>query len=272
MELNLIDLADEMKAAQDHCLQIHPFSSRLKEFGVVEAYAVAQIIHENRLKEGAAPVGRKIGFTNSEMWSIYNVCEPIWGYVYNKTIIQLTDQSIIKCRIDRFAEPKIEPEIVVHFQTSPATTNKPEEILSCVDWIANGLEIVQSHFTGWIFQAPDTIADAGLHAMLIVGPPVYLKQLGTGVLSDLERFSVELSCDGIVRERGRGSNVLGSPINAVAHLIDILSKQTLAPTIKAGELVTTGTLTSAQPICAGQTWSTKLEGISLPSITAYIEE
>jgi 2-keto-4-pentenoate hydratase len=64
--------------------------------------------------------------------------------------------------------------------------------------------------------------------------------------------------------------VLGSPINDVAHLVNVLSKQMGAPALKAGELVTTGTLT-ALPIQAGQTWSTKLEGISLPGINLSIE-
>jgi 2-keto-4-pentenoate hydratase len=78
--LSFFEIAQEMKFAQDHCLQIEPFSSRLKDFGNVEAYAVAQIINEGRLKEGAEPAGRKIGFTNYEMWSIYGVCEPIWEW------------------------------------------------------------------------------------------------------------------------------------------------------------------------------------------------
>jgi 2-keto-4-pentenoate hydratase len=271
MGINLLKIAQEMKFAQDHCLQIEPFSTRLKGFGNVEAYAVAQILNEGRLKEGAEPVGRKIGFTNYEMWSIYGVREPIWGYVYNKTITRLTGPGTIGCVIDKYAEPKIEPEIVIHLQSSPPVSNKPEEILSCIDWIAHGLEIVQSHFPGWRFQAPDTIADGGLHAMLIVGQPVYIKELGAGLLSDLETFSIELSCNRTVRERGRGSNVLGSPIKAVAHLVNVLSKQIKAPALKAGELVTTGTLTAALPIQTGQTWSTKLKGISLPGISLSIE-
>ena len=70
-------IAHEIKAAQDQCRQIEPFTSRLKDFSNAKAYAVAHLVHEMRLNEGAVPVGRKIGFTNPEMWSIYGVCEPI---------------------------------------------------------------------------------------------------------------------------------------------------------------------------------------------------
>ncbi|MBT8368154.1 MAG: hypothetical protein KJP23_25965 [Deltaproteobacteria bacterium] len=91
--------------------------------------------------------------------------------------------------------------------------------------IAHGIEIVQSHFPGWKFHAVDTIADSALHATLLVGEPQYVNRLGPRVTSDLERFAITLLCDGNVCERGRGSNALGSPLVAVAHLIGVIAKQ-----------------------------------------------
>ena len=37
-------------------------------------------------------------------------------------------------------------------------------------------------------------------------------------------FSLTLLCNGEIRATGRGSNVLGSPLVVLAHLIDVLSK------------------------------------------------
>lgn len=262
--------AQELKTAQDQCRQIEPFTSRFRDFGNAEAYAVADMIHEMRLNEGVTQVGRKIGFTNPEMWSIYGVREPIWAHLYDTTVVRLTDPHVL-CRIGQFAEPKIEPEIVVHFHAAPPVSVDPKEILGCIDWIAHGIEIVQSHFPGWKFQTADTIADWGLHAALIVGEPLEVGRLGPGVVSDLENFTITLSCDGNVRERGQGSNVLGSPLKAVAHLIDVIAKQPHASPLQPGELVTTGTLTPALPIHAGQNWTTKLKGIALPGISVSFE-
>ena len=263
-------LAQEMKAAQDQCRQIEPFTSRLRNFGTAEAYAVADTIHEMRLKEGATQVGRKIGFTNPEMWSIYGVREPIWAHLYDTTVVRLTGPHV-QCSIEKFVEPKIEPEIVVHFHATPPESMEPAEILGSIDWIAHGIEIVQSHFPGWNFQAADTIADSGLHAMLIVGEPLEVSRLGPAAISDLETFMITLSCDGNLRERGQGSNVLGSPLRAVAYLIDVIAKEPEASPLKSGELVTTGTLTPALPIHAGQNWTTKLNGIALPGISVSFE-
>ena len=270
-EFNPQTTAREMKAAQDQCTQIELFTSRLRDFDNADAYAVAHLIHEMRIDEGAVPVGRKIGFTNPEMWSIYGVCEPIWAYIYDTTVVRLTGAQA-RCRIGQFSEPKIEPEIVVHFGSAPPLSDDLAEILACIDWIAHGIEIVQCHFPGWKFQAADTIADWALHATLLVGESRYVNQLGPGVISDLERFGINLSCDGSERERGLGSNVLGSPLRAVAHLISVISEQPHALPLQAGELVTTGTLTAAVPIHAGQNWATKLDGIALPGISVSFEE
>ena len=263
-------IALEMKSAQDKDSQIEPFTSRLKGFSSTDAYIIAHMIHEMRIEEGAVPIGRKIGFTNPEMWSIYGVREPIWGYIYDTTVKQLTEPHA-HCRVGSFVEPKLEPEIIVHFQTPPPLTDNPQQVLASIDWIAHGIEIVQSHFPKWKFRAADTIADAGLHASLLIGPKMNVKQLGPELVSDLEQFSITLSCGGKVCERGRGSNALGSALLAVSHLTAVLSTQSKALPLQAGEIVTTGTLTAALPICEGQNWSTNLEGISLPGISLSIE-
>jgi len=83
---------------------------------------------------------------------------------------------------------------------------------------------------------------------------------------------VELSCDGAPRDRGAGANVLGSPLAALAHLLRVLAQLPAMPPLAAGEIVTTGTLTRALPIHAGETWSTTVEGIDLPGISASFED
>ena len=98
-----------------------------------------------------------------------------------------------------------------------------------------------------------------------------MSRLGPVVISDLERFAVTLSCDGNIRERGRGSNALGSPLRAIAHLIAVIAKQPHTLPLHAGELVTTGTLTPALPIHAGQKWTTNLDGVALPGISVTFD-
>jgi 2-keto-4-pentenoate hydratase len=260
------DIALQMRAAQVEVRQVEPLSSRIQGFDMASAYAVAHLIHETRVSEGAVPIGRKIGFTNPDMWSIYGVREPIWAYMYDTTVTRLTTDHVT-CSIGQLAEPKIEPEIVFHFRSAPPIGADLPTILESVDWVAHAYEIVQSHFPGWKFQAADTVADSGLHGTLLVGEPQAIERLAPDPIVALESFSLILSCDGAVREVAKGTNVLGSPLAALAHLIEVLSNQPGYLPLQANEIVTAGTVTTAQCVLPSETWQTTLQGIALPGLT-----
>ncbi|MGF1528656.1 MAG: 2-keto-4-pentenoate hydratase [Candidatus Competibacterales bacterium] len=262
-------LADEMQIAQKQVRQITPFTDRYGDFANGDAYRLAGLIHQRRVRDGAKPVGRKIGFTNASLWPVYGVYAPIWGYVYDTTVEHLVGGEG-RCRVADFAEPRIEPEIVLHFTSSPADAT-PEAILAAVDWIAHGIEIVQTHFPSWRFKAADSIASNALHGRLLVGPPKPVVGLGSRVMKDLERVTLMLACDGKVRDEGQGANVLGSPLKAVAHLLDTLANQPDALPLQGGELVTTGSLTQALPIHPGEHWTTTLMGMGLSGLSLICE-
>jgi len=265
-ELDLDALAQEMKAAQDSVQQIEPFSNRIQGFDLSSAYEVASRIHHARTSEGAIPIGRKIGFTNPEMWSIYGVREPIWAYVYDTTVIQLESLQT-KCPIIGFAEPKLEPEIIFHFCSDLPDNAELADVVNAIDWVAPGFEIVQSHFPGWRFQAPDTVADSGLHGKLLMGPSIPLEKLGSNPVDALESISFTLLRGDKLIETGIGSNVLGNPFAAIVHLVSVLGKQLDHAPLRAGEIVTTGTVTTAQSVKAGETWRSEISGADLAGLT-----
>jgi 2-oxo-3-hexenedioate decarboxylase len=117
-EINIKKISRELKNAQDDCIQLNPITDRFLDFNIADAYEAAHLIHEQRLAEGLVLVGRKIGFTNTNMWPIYGVCEPVWAYMYDKTVTQLA-KGVAECFIGEYCEPKIEPEIVLHFCSIP---------------------------------------------------------------------------------------------------------------------------------------------------------
>ena len=229
------------------------------------AYTIAGEICAKRIERGETPVGRKIGFTNRNIWAEYDVWAPIWGHVYDSTLRYAPDSSA-QLSIGHLLQPRIEPEIVLHFSRTPPLTHDEAAILDCIDWIAHGFEIVQCPYPEWKFAAVDTIAAFGLHGALIVGKPVAVSDIGDCV-AKLRSFTVDLTKDGILQATGGGANVLDSPLLALAHLSDVLAKQSRFARVQAGEVVTTGTLTPAFPIQPGKTWSTKLHGIELPGLT-----
>ncbi len=258
-------IADEAFAVLGTGRQITPFSSRFRGFALDDAYEVAAAVRAMREARGETPIGRKIGFTNRTIWEEYDVSAPMWGYVYDATVHDLAAAG------DGFplaglAEPQIEPEIVFGFAAAPDPDMDEAAILSCVEWLAHGFELVQSIFPGWKSQLPDTVAAYGLHGALLIGPRHAVAPDRERWLKSLAAFEIALSRDGEVVDRGRSANVLGGPLSALKHLVAVLAADRSNPPVAAGEIVTTGTLTRAFRVAAGQSWRTVPSGVGLDGI------
>lgn len=258
-------IAAEAFAALENGQQISPFSARDSAFNLKQAYQVTADLRRMREARGERPVGRKIGFTNRTIWAEYNVDQPMWGYVYDSTVYHLAeiDQTF---SIVSFAELRIEPEIVFRLAAAPASGMDERGLLDCIDWVAHGFEIVQSIFPGWKFSVPDTVAGFGLHGALLIGPHHPVAGHAEEWYRALSSFEIDLLKDGTTVDHGHSSNVLGGPLSALRHLLDVLAHGPVNPPLSAGEMVTTGTLTRAFPLSAGAIWTTALTGIVLDGI------
>jgi 2-oxo-3-hexenedioate decarboxylase len=264
-QIDIQAVAAEAFATLDTGGQIAPFSSRLPCFNLDDSYRVAAAVRQMRETRGEVPVGRKIGFTNRTIWAEYNVYAPIWGYVYDRTVHNLGEIGDTFSLMD-LAEPRIEPEIVFGLGVAPAPGMDERTLLESIDWVAHGFEIVQSIFPGWRFSAPDTVAAFGMHAALLIGSRNPIAADAENWSRTLSSFEIDLKRDGTVLDHGRAKNVLGGPVSALSHLIDILARDQVNPPLAPGEIVTTGTLTRALPIAPGETWTTELTGVALDCI------
>jgi len=245
--------------------QVAPFSSRLPRFDLDDAYRVTAAVRQMRETRGEIPLGRKIGFTNRTIWDEYQIGAPMWGYIYNRTVRDLADLGTT-VSLAGLAEPRIEPEIIFGLAMAPEPGMDERALLGCIDWVAHGFELVQSIFPQWEFTLPDTVAAYGLHGMLLVGPRHTLVEHGGDWLGNLSTFGIDLTRDGTVIDQGRAANVLGGPLSALRHLVEVLASDPVNPPLAAGEIVTTGTLTRAFPVAPGETWTTELSGIALDGI------
>jgi 2-oxo-3-hexenedioate decarboxylase len=237
-------------------------------FDVASAYDVLAELHGRRVARGWRPVGRKIGFTNTTIWARYGVDRPMWSHVWDRTVIFAQDDRAALA-LDGLMEPRIEPEVVFGLAGPLPPGDDPLAVLRAVAWFAPGFEIVQSPFPGWQFGAADCAAAYGLHGRLAVGTRMPVTDANREVLAAaLPAFEVTLARAGAVVEKGVGANVLGSPVRALMHLRDLLATQPWAPPLAAGEIVTTGTITDAQPVRAGDTWSADFGALPLRALTA----
>jgi 2-oxo-3-hexenedioate decarboxylase len=235
------------------------------------AYADALALRALRIARGERPLGYKVGFTNRGIWPLYQVYAPIWGTVWNSTVAFCEGAG--RLALVPTCEPRVEPEAVFGFRTTPAADADIEAVFDALDWVAPGFEVVQSHLPGWKFAAPDTVADGGLHARLLVGPRRAVSSIAPdarGLDVQLARAGVVLSRDGTELERGRGANVLDGPLQALRHFVKALRSCPGAPDVQPGDVVTTGTWTDAWPVAAGQTWQAAFDA-PLSSLTLRLE-
>jgi 2-keto-4-pentenoate hydratase len=141
---------------------------------------------------------------------------------------------------------------------TPPVNASLDELFACIDWVAPGFEIVQSHLAGWKFAAADAVADGALHARLVVGQRTPVRSIASAAqdfCTKLAACTTQLSQDGKAQDQGAGANVLGDPLHALQHFLQTLRQCPNAPDLLPGDVITTGTWTDAWPVAAGQTWN-----------------
>jgi 2-oxo-3-hexenedioate decarboxylase len=235
------------------------------------AYAAALAVRALRIARGERPAGYKIGFTNRTIWSRYAVFTPIWGSMWNTTVVECEGAGAVS--LTHLCQPRIEPEAVFGFKATPRADAGLDDLFASLDWIAPGFEIVQSHRPDWKFTAPQTVADAGLHGRLLVGPKTRVSGLA-GNADELDRAlaaaRVRLSRNGASVEEGVGANVLDSPLRALMHFLAELRSCPGATDVTAGDMVTTGTWTDAWPVQPGEQWTARFDSV-LPALEVRFE-
>ncbi|WP_425052315.1 2-keto-4-pentenoate hydratase [Psychromarinibacter sp. S121] len=260
----IASLAEDLLSARDGGRQRPPLSDTEDGFGWDDAHAIAARIRTLRITSGETPVGRKIGFTNRTIWPLYGVNGPIWGDMFDRSVTQL-DAAKATVDLPKVPEPRIEPEIVFGFGATPAAAMPDAELLDCIEWVAHGFEIVTSVYPGWKFAAADCQAAFGLHGALFIGPRQPLGSLGAQPAVSLA--GLELTLKGRdVQAEGRGADVLDGPLQALRFLLDGLAAVPGETPLKAGDIVTTGTLTDAMPVTGGDRWQTEIHGCDLPGL------
>jgi 2-keto-4-pentenoate hydratase len=227
---------------------------------VAAAYRDALAVRALRIGRGERPVGYKIGFTNRTIWARYGVFAPIWGSVWDTTLTRCDGQGTVD--LSGTCQPRLEPEIVFGIAATPPVGATLEALFACVEWLAPGFEIVQSHAADWKFSAAETIADGGLHGRLLVGRPRPVREFaatGQALDATLARTRVKLLRGETSIDEGVGLNVLDGPLHALHHFVLEQQRCPGAPSLRAGDVVTTGTWTDAWPLVAGQTWRSEFD-------------
>jgi len=128
------------------------------------------------------------------------------------------------------------------------------DVLAATEYVCVCFEVIDSRIIDWRVRLQDTVADNGSSARVVLGA---LKADPNTL--ELDNLETELELDGVVRETGNTSAILGHPANGVAWLANRISEFGL--TLDAGHVVLPGTCTRCVRIGGHARVAGRIEGL-----------
>jgi 2-keto-4-pentenoate hydratase len=265
-------LARELMSARETGQMVNVPPSERPGFDLDAAYQVEGMLKKFREAAGHRPVGRKVGYANKAMWRILKLETLVWAHMYDDTV-HYSDGNSVTLSVAHPRSLKIEPEIVFGLKEPAITENLPDAAaaLAHTDWLAVGFEIIDCPFPDWKFQPGDFVASFGLHAALVVGQKMPVRQDSIPTLVDeLSRFKVRMSRNGSFVEEGSGRNALKNPASCLAELGTAIARRFSGQPLSASEIVSSGTLTAGHATGKGDEWTVDVTGMPLSSLNVRL--
>jgi 2-keto-4-pentenoate hydratase len=207
----------------------------------IEGYAIqGELEHTSRGKL----FGWKIAATSKAGQQHINVAGPMAGRILQETVVADGGIASMQGNEMRVAEPEFAFRMArdLPSRSSPYSVR---EVLDAVDTLHPAFEIPDSRFVDFVSAGEaQLIADNACAHLFVLGAPTSADWRARDLVE--ERPVIAL---GGKTHIGHGKNVLGDPCVALAWLANELRGLDL--TLRAGEVVTTGTCHQPLPIQAG---------------------
>jgi len=238
-------LAQRLDQARRNAKPLRPLSDDYPQLETADSYTIQGLLVAG---QSAAGVGYKLGFTSAVMREQMGVAEANYGVLLANTLV---DSAVLH---GTYIHPLIEPEIALVTDTDLGGDGVGlEQAAAAVQWFYPALEIVDSRFENYQFQAVDNIADNSSAAGYCLGPPVASQQIALP-----PGIECQLLKNGDPIARGVGADAMGGPYHALQWLVHKLAEH--GRQLPAGSLVLTGGLSRAQPAAAGDTFTAEFSG------------
>jgi len=235
--LEIREKAKRIAALFRDCRQIDILPPELMPSDLDEAYAIRQVFEEIGVKRGRGAVaGFKIGLTTPIMQRLCGVDEPCYGAIFAGEVHHVRAELPVAtyCRLG------IETEIAVRLGEDLPRGGDLDRVSAAVESCMAAIELLEDLRHDYKrLSAAAMVAGNVWNAGVVLGPPVAdWRRL------DLAQVTARLTINGREIGSGRGGDVMGNPLNALAWLADKRAAQG-AP-LKRGMIVMTGSMVPIQ--------------------------
>ncbi|MEB3342353.1 hydratase [Okeania sp.] len=194
-------------------------------------------------------VGYKAGLTNPKAQKIFNVSQPLRGTLLEKMLLE--NGSVIS---GKFASrPVAEGDLILRVGSAEINNAKtPRETLKYLDAVIPFLELPDFLYSENIKLDASALIATNVGARAgILGEPIPLADTDEWE-NRLQNLQVEiLDENGKVLASGKGSNLLGNPLNVVLWIKDSLQAE--GKELKKGDLLSLGSISRFVPVKSNST-------------------
>ncbi len=222
-----------------------PLAAALRPSGEAAAYAVQERLHQVLGARGQGVIaGHKIGCTTAVMQTFLCIPNPCAGGVLSSAVHH---RGAVFAHQD-FLRVGVECEIVVWMEDDLPLAPVPfdrDNVAVAVGACSAGMEVVDDRYVDYkSLDTPTLIADDFFDAAVVIGEPYRdWRSLDLSALGGVTRIND--------REvgRGRGADVMGHPLEALAWLANSLAQR--GQFLRKGHFVFTGSLVETKWVSRG---------------------
>ncbi|MGE5270217.1 MAG: 2-keto-4-pentenoate hydratase [Thiohalocapsa sp.] len=232
--------------------QIDILPAELMPADLDEAYQVRRRFEKIEVAGGRGAVaGYKIGLTTPIMQRLCGVDEPCYGAIFAAEVHERRAELAAAdyCRLG------IETEIAVRLGADLPDGKDPDRVAAAVDSVMAAIELLEDLRHDYQrLSAAAMVAGNVWNAGVVLGPP---RADWRGL--DLARLTARLTINRREIGHGRGGDIMGNPLNALAWLADKRAAQ--GSPLRAGQLVMTGSMVPIQFPVAGDHAIVEVQGL-----------
>lgn len=232
--------------------QIDALPAELMPADLDEAYAIRGAFEELGIAGGRGAVaGYKIGLTTPIMQKLCGVAEPVYGAIFAGE----AHHGRAELDVRNYCRLGIETEIAVRLGEDLPQGGDRERVAGAVESCMAAIELLEDLRHDYKrLSAAAMVAGNVWNAGVVVGMPV-----ADWRPLDLAQLTARLTINGSEIGQGKGGDVMGNPLNALAWLADKRAAEG-AP-LKRGMIVMTGSMVPIQFPSPGDRAVVEVDGL-----------